>query len=160
MGPVTTRVGLTLTGTVLLVGAVTSACGGGGAPTDASEDEFCTAQTSLLEDLVPDDPEATGLPSGEDVAAAVEDWVAELEDVGTPEAIPDEARAGFEAMVEEARDVDAADFDFDALEELRLGAADASEEARQQARAFSEYVAETCGNPLDDLELPELPQMQ
>ena len=51
------RTRLTLTSAVLLVGAVTSACGGGGggAPTDASEDGFCSAANSLLEDLVPED---------------------------------------------------------------------------------------------------------
>ena len=41
--PMTIRTRLTLTSAVLLVGAVTSACGGGGggAPSDASKDGFC-----------------------------------------------------------------------------------------------------------------------
>ena len=28
-----------------------------------------------------------------------------------------------------------------------------------QADAFQKYLTETCGNPLDDIEMPELPEM-
>lgn len=97
------------------------------------------------------------MPSNEDMAQSVEDWAAELEKVGTPENITDEARAGFEAVVDQAQDIDAADFDLEQLEQLELGGAGASAEVREQAQAFSDYPTETCGNPVDDLELPELP---
>lgn len=153
-----TRARLTLAGAVLLVGAGVSGCGG--APTGASEDDFCAAQTSLLEDLHPDDLTGEGLPSSEDMAEAVEDWAAELEEVGTPTGIPDDARAGFERMVEGAKEIDPSDFDLGRLEELQQGGADASEAVRERAQAFADYVAETCGNPIDDLDLPELPEMQ
>ena len=152
-----TRTRLALASAVLLVGAVTTACGGGGsgAPADASEDEFCDAQSSLLENLLPDDMTNPEMPSNEDMAQSVKDWGAEIEEVGTPEDIPDAARAGFEAVVEQAKEIDADDFDKD---ELELGGADASAEVKEQAQAFSDYVTETCGNPIDDLEMPEMPE--
>ena len=155
------RTRLALTSTVLVVGAVTSACGGGGgaggdggAPADAGKDEFCSTQTSLFEDLMGDMSE---MPSNEEMATAVKDWAKKLETVGTPKGISDDARAGFEDLIEQARDIDAGDFDIDKLDELAQGGSGASEEAQEQATAFADYLTETCGNPLDDLEMPELP---
>lgn len=154
------RARLTLTSTVLLLGAVTSACGGGsGAPTDATEKEFCDTQTSLFADLMPDDMADPQVPSDEDMAKAVKDWGKELERVGTPEDISDDARAGFERVVEQAGEIDASDFSIDKLEELEKGGADASKQAQKEAQAFADYLTKTCGNPLDDLEMPQMPEM-
>ncbi len=154
------RARLALTSTVLLVGAATSACGGGGgAPADASEKDFCDTQSSLFNDLLPEDMTNPELPSNEEMAQAVKDWGRELEEVGTPEGISDDARAGFEQLVEQAGEIDAADFTIDKLEELEQGGANASEAAQREAEAFSDYLTETCGNPLDDIEMPEMPEM-
>lgn len=158
----TIRTRLTMTTAALLVGAVTSACGGGGAggaPSDASESDFCDTQTSLLEDLLPDDLTNPEVPTNEEMAAVVKDWGQRLEEVGTPEDIPDDARKGFESVVQQASDIDASDFSIDKLEELEQGGKDASAEVEAQASAFSDYLTEKCGNPLDDLELPELPEL-
>src|SRR5918993_448707 len=151
----------TVTSAALLVGAVTTACGGGGggAPPDPSEKGFCAPPSSLVENLLPDDMADPEMPSNEDMAKAVQDWGAEIEEVGTPEGISDDARAGFEAVVEEAGDIEASDFTMEKLEELEMGGADASAEVKEQAQAFSDYLTETCGNPMDDLELPEVPDM-
>ncbi len=156
------RTRLSMTGMVLLVGAVTTACGGsgaggGGAPTDASEKDFCQTQTSLFEDLLPDDLTDPEVPTDEEMARAVQDWGTKLEEVGTPDGIPANARKGFEAIVAEAGDIDASDFSIDSLEQLEQGGADASAEEKAQAQAFSDYLTETCGDPMDDLELPQLP---
>lgn len=153
------RARLALTSTVLLVGAATSACGGGGAPADASEKDFCDTQSSLFNDLLPEDMANPELPSNEEMAQAVKDWGQELEEIGTPEGISDDARAGFEQLVEQAGEIDAADFTIDQLEELEQGGADASEAAQREAEAFADYLTETCGNPLDDIEMPEMPEM-
>ena len=155
----TVRARLTLTGAVLLVGAVASACGGGSsAPSDASRDGFCEAANSLMSDLVPEDLTTPELPSDEDMAQAVKDWGSRMEEVGTPEDIPDDARKGFEAVVEQAEEIDAADFSMENLEDLEKGGADASKEVEEQADAFGDYLTETCGNPMDDIEMPELPE--
>lgn len=152
------RARLTLSSAVLLVGAVTSACGGGGggAPSDASEDGFCEAANSLMADLIPEDMTNPEMPSDEDMAQAVKDWGAKMEEVGTPEGISDDARAGFEAVVDQAKEIDAADFSMENLEDLEMGGADASEEVKKQAEAFGTYLTETCGNPMDDIEMPDL----
>ena len=153
------RARLALTSTVLLVGAATSACGGGGPPADASEKDFCDTQSSLFNDLLPEDMANPELPSNEEMAQAVKDWGQELEEIGTPEGISDDARAGFEQLVEQAGEIDAADFTIDQLEELEQGGADASEAAQREAEAFADYLTETCGNPLDDIEMPEMPEL-
>ncbi|SEB96205.1 hypothetical protein SAMN04489844_1407 [Nocardioides exalbidus] len=153
------RTRLVLTSTVLVVGAVTSACGGGGsdssgAPTDASKDEFCSTYSDLFTDLMGD---MTEVPSDEQMATAVKDWAQKLEDVGTPEDISDDARAGFDSLVEQANSIDAEDFSIDKLDELAKGGEGASEAVQKQATAFADYLTDTCGNPLDDLEMPEMP---
>jgi hypothetical protein len=154
----TTRARLTLASAVLLVGAVTAACGGGGsgAPSDASEDGFCEAANSLLTDLMPDDMSVPEVPSDEDMAKAVKDWGTRMEEVGTPEGISDEAREGFEAVLAQIEEIEASDFSAENLEELGSGGAEASEEVQRQAEAFGDYVTDTCGDPMDDLQVPEL----
>lgn len=159
----TLRDRLTMTTAAILVGAVTSACGGGGAgggaPSDASEGDFCDTQTSLIDDLLPDDLTNPEVPSNEEMAEAVKGWGAKLEEIGTPEDIPDDARKGFEAVVQQAKEIDASDFTIEKLEELEQGGENASAEVKAQATAFSDYLTEKCGNPMDDLELPELPEL-
>jgi hypothetical protein len=156
----TIRARLTLTGAVLLVGAVASACGGGSsAPSDASRDGFCEAANSLMSDLVPEDLTTPELPSDEDMAQAVKDWGSRMEEVGTPEDISDDARKGFESVVDQAEDIDTEDFSMDDLEDLEGGGADASAEEKKQAEAFGTYLTDTCGNPMDDIEMPEMPEI-
>ena len=159
----TLRARLTMTTAAILVGAVTSACGGGGAgggaPTDASEGDFCDTQTSLIDDLLPDDLTNPEVPSNEEMAEAVKGWGAKLEEIGTPDDIPEDARKGFEAVVQQAKEIDASDFTIEKLEELEKGGENASAEVKEQATAFSDYLTEKCGNPMDDLELPELPEL-
>ena len=156
------RTRLTASTAVLLIGVAASACGGGGAgggaPTDASEKEFCQTQSSLLEDLMPADMSNPELPSDEQMAKAVKDWAKKIEDVGTPDDISDDARKGFEAIVEQANEIDAADFSIEKLEQLEAGGKDASAEAKKQADAFEKYLTDTCGNPLDNLDMPEMPE--
>ena len=158
----TIRTRLSMTTAALLAGAITSACGGGGgggAPTDASEKDFCDTQTSLLEDLLPDDMTNPVVPSNEEMAKVVKNWGTRLEEVGTPKDIPDDARQGFEAVVQQATEIDPSDFSIEKLEQLEEGGKDASAEAKKQATAFSDYLTDTCGNPMDDLELPTMPEL-
>ena len=156
----TIRARLTLTSAVLLVGTVTSACSGSsGAPSDASRDDFCDAANSLMSDLVPEDMSTMELPSDEDMAQAVKDWAARMEEVGTPEGISEDARKGFESVVDQAEEIDAEDFSMENLEDLEKGGADASAEEEKQAEAFGNYLTDTCGSPTDDIELPELPEV-
>ena len=106
---------------------------------------------------MPADMSNPELPSDEKMAEAVQDWATKIEDVGTPEDISDDARKGFEAIVAQANEIDASDFSIEKLEELEAGGKDASAEAKKQADAFEKYLTETCGNPLDNVEMPEMP---
>lgn len=153
-----TRTRLTLSTAVLLVGAVTTSCGGAsGAPTDASKTDFCEAQASLFKNLKFDvsDPEAS-MPTEKDMADAMQSWSKDLEKVGTPEDISDDARAGFEKIIEQSADISEDDLkspDLNALED------DMSKEEKSQAEAFATYTTEKCGSVLGGLESPVIPEM-
>ena len=107
-------------GAAALLAFSLTACGG--APTDASEEDFCEA---VLEQ------------PGND-ADSIHDWADELEEVGTPEDIPDDAREGFELLVDTAKDVDDDDLDDENF------ADEFSDDDQEKFTAYSAYLAETC----------------
>lgn len=93
------------------------ACGGGpegaDAPANAAVEDFCNA----IGDLDVADPE---------------ELVDSIAEVGTPEGIPEDARAGFEVMIDEATADEISDADQD------------------KVTAFVMYVAETCPGSLTE----------
>ncbi|MEQ6902965.1 hypothetical protein [Nocardioides sp. YIM 152588] len=122
-----------------------SACGA--SPTDASTDEFC--------EVANDQSWVFGIEEGdyEGFAKAIHDYAERLEEVGTPDDIPDDAREGFQIQVEAAKDVTAED-----LEKVDTAAADdpfdidLSEADAAKVRAYTEYQVKACGGlDLDDL---------
>jgi hypothetical protein len=108
-------------GAAVLLAFSLTACGGG-APDDASEDDFC--------EVVLDEP-------GED-ADSINKWGDELEEVGTPEDIPEDAREGFEILVDLAKDVDDDDLENENFIDEFSG------EDQEKFAAYSAYLAETC----------------
>lgn len=140
---------LLLAASLALVAAGVSSCGGD-APTKAAEEDFCEAFTSLFAD-VPDSPDVDEA----DAVQAFRDWGERLEEVGTPEDMGEQARAGFERTLEVVRDLDEGVTlaDFDSLGE------DLPAQAQEQVEAFDAYAFDTCGNPLDDVSLPEVPEL-
>ena len=82
-------------GAAVLLAATLSACGG--APTDASVEDYCDAFIDSPKDLQSDD-------AGKQADAAGE-WADDLNEVGTPEDIDGEAREGFEIFVKFLEDV-------------------------------------------------------
>lgn len=122
---------------VLLALSLT-ACGGddgGGdsdAPESATNDEFCEAFLDV-----------GNLETGADI----KDFAANLEEVGTPEDVSEDERAGFEVFIDAAQDVD----DDATLEDIEDP--DVSEEDNANAEAFVTYATETCAGSLPD-ELP------
>lgn len=135
-----------LGGGLLLVGAFLTACGGGGgAPADASEEEFCTAYNKLYDNL-------GDIASGDDKAAieGMKEWGDGMAEVGTPEDIPDDARNGFELLLEALDDVDP-----DAsAEDLQQIEDDFSDDEQKDMDAFSTYAGETC-----PMEMPDMPDL-
>ena len=139
-----------LAASLVLVAGSAVACGGGGAdgaPADASEKEFCDGYSSLFTDMVPSE----GATEGPDEAAMLKsfkDWGNRMEEIGTPEDISDDARAGFELTVDQIDELEAKDLDDEGLEKLDD---DLSKDETKQVDEFTTYLNDTCGNPLEEM---------
>jgi hypothetical protein len=127
---------------VLLAFSLT-ACGGG-APTDASSEDFCDAYNGQLEALGEIDPEGTPEEQSEALVDALKDYADKLEEVGTPENISDDAREGFEITIDELGDLDAGDVQ-KAIEDGNNEFAEVSKDDEEKAAAFDEYATKECG---------------
>ncbi len=136
----------------LALAASLTACGGsdGGsgsaAPDDASKDDFCEGFNGLFEKVL---AQAT---SGDSSAmiTALKDWAGDMEDVGTPSDMPDDARRGFELFVEQAKNLD----EDATLADLETLGEDFSDADQADGEAFSAWTEENC--PID---LPGLPSI-
>jgi hypothetical protein len=116
-------------GLVLMAGVVTG-CGGDDAPDDASDKDFCDSFQRLGS-------------SGDDFAKS-KDAFKDLEDTGTPDDIPDDAREGFEIILDVANDADDSKEAAKKVEEL-------SKDDQKKVEAFTTYTLKKC------MDLPELP---
>lgn len=133
-----------------LVAAALTACsddsGGGGsaAPDDASVEEFCETFNGLFERVLSEDV------AGDQAAMvrALREWARDIEEVGTPSDIPDDARHGFELFVEQAQEID----EDASLADLEKLGEDLSEADQADGDAFSDWAQDSC--PLD---VPALP---
>jgi hypothetical protein len=143
------RAALTIAGLALAFGGLTG-CGGsddgGGssAPADASKDDFCEAFNGLFETVMAQATEADTSA----MVKAIKEWAADVEDVGTPNDMPDDARHGFELLVQQAKDID----DDATLEDFENLGKDLSADDEKDGKAFTDWATANC--PLD---LPGLP---
>ena len=139
-----------LAASLVLVGGTALGCsgGGGGAPTDASEEDYCASYQSLFDDM----STMTDATDAESIAQ-IKDWATTREETGTPEDMPEDARAGFETTVTLINDLDddAQQEDFEKIDE------DLTEEETAQVDEFDTYTTDTCGSPMDNMEVPEIP---
>jgi hypothetical protein len=117
---------------------------GSGSPSDASLDDFCTSFNGLFDRVLSEEV------AGDQAATvrALKEWARDIEDVGTPADMPDDARHGFELFIEQARDID----EDATLAELEQFGEDVSEADRADGDAFSDWTQDNC-----PLALPELP---
>lgn len=100
-------------------------------PTDASEDDFCAAMQVAGEEIV--DQSSQEGDETVDFGVAIE----VLKATGTPADIPDDARTGFEAIIEAMEDANGLTVDeFEEQDEAEL---DGEE-------AFGDYYTETCAS--------------
>jgi hypothetical protein len=147
------RLGLLAASVVLVAGGAVG-CGGdggegGGGGDDApSAKEFCGALADFQADFADADPT-------KDLKAYIQtlqDAADGLEDVGTPEDMPADARDGFELTVQKIKDLS----EDSSLDDL-AGIGDVSDEEQEKLDALDEYISETCpdleGEP-DDSESP------
>lgn len=134
------KAGLAVAATALALGTL-AGCGGDGgggssAPDDASTEDFCDAFGTLFEEIM-----AQALTDDPSVAIeALKDWADNMEEIGTPDDIPDQARDGFEAFIDAARDLP----DDATLEDLENLGDDLSEADQEAGEAFSDWAVETC----------------
>ena len=100
---------LALAGTALALGTM-AGCGGSGgggdsgssAPDNASTEEFCDAFNSLFTEVMA----KAGSGDMSQAIPAIKEWAENMQDVGTPDDMPDDAREGFEVFVDAAADID------------------------------------------------------
>jgi len=108
--------------------------------------EFCDAYFGLFSGRMTDiDPKASGPEQGAAMAEALRAWAAELQEIGTPEEMPDKARKGFDLVVSAATDLEPGDGEkLDALDD------DFSEDERAATQAFETYATQNCESPFGD----------
>lgn len=145
---------LALAGAALVLGGLagcgddggSSGASGSSAPDNASTDEFCDAFSSLFTEVMAE----AGTGDMSKAVSAIKDWAENMQDVGTPEDMPDEAREGFEVFIEAASEID----ENATLEDLQDLGGDLSESDQKAGEAFGDWATETCPVPLpgpDDL---------
>ncbi|MBM7517868.1 hypothetical protein [Nocardioides nitrophenolicus] len=147
---------LATAGATVLLALSLTACGGG-APTDASTKDFCDAISGSASDS-----EFTKAYTDKDwgkIADLVHDQADELEKVGTPKDISDDAREGFEIQVDAAKDIDEKDIE-KAFKDAGTGEnpfeTDLSSDEKKKVEAFTKYQGEKCSGATDD-ESSDLP---
>lgn len=150
----------TTAGAAAALALVLAGCGGGGAsgsPTDASQDTFCESYTSGFVNAFDEiDPEASQKEQAEVILESLKKWADEMEDVGTPEDMSDEARDGFELTLQSIQDLNADDLqDEEAMAELED---ELSGDDKKAAEALQTYVTDNCDFGLPEgMETPTLP---
>ena len=116
---------------LLLMGFGATACGGGGAdsaPKDASVEDFCGALTGFGNDTD---------------NRKVADVADKLKEVGTPDGIPDDARKGFEFIIDNASKIDDLG---DKLDDQQAFEDAFSKDAATQLVALFTYYGTTCAS--------------
>lgn len=133
-------------GAAVLLAFSLTACGGG-APADASVEDFCNAIQGDADD------EAFGKAVVDEdwdkVADLLKEQIDAVEEVGTPEDIPDDAREGFELQIDKAGDLSADDIEKAFTDQKDPFEVDVSDDDKKKIDAFTEYQSETCADQGD-----------
>src|SRR5690349_21357121 len=92
------KAAVALAGTALAIGTLAGCgddSGGSAAPDNASTEEFCDAFATLFTEImaqaVTGDPDVT--------VKAIKEWAGTMQEVGTPDDMPDDVRDGFEVFI-------------------------------------------------------------
>ena len=118
--------------------------GGGsaaGPPTDASVEDFCGTFLDLIEQA----SQAGSDISDADALKLAKDAADRLEEVGTPEDMPEDARRAFETAIEKIRSIP----DGATQKEMDEIADDLTEAQQQDLAALSDYVTQKCMGQLN-----------
>lgn len=137
---------LLMAAALLAAGSLTAGCGGdedAAASGSPSSREFCQAYNSLFDSF-----SASEAPSDEESVKALKAWAGELEETGTPEDIPEDARRGFEVILDTVDRID----DDATQDELKALTDGLGKQDQDDSAAFGEYATKTC-----PMEMPALP---
>lgn len=129
------RTALTMAGLALVIGGLAGCGGDDDPPADASKADFCANFSALNDDL--------GELGADDEDAALDvlkDAISKMEDTGTPEGIPDDAREGLQITIDAINGLDD-DATGEDLEKLDEGMSDADQD---KSDAFDDYLSTTC----------------
>ncbi|CAI9402127.1 hypothetical protein [Nocardioides sp. T2.26MG-1] len=134
-----------------------TACGGsdGGsgasAPDDASTSDFCDGFNGLFEKVLAQ--AASGDSSA--MITALKDWAGDMEDIGTPSDMPDDARRGFELFIDQAKDLD----EDATLDDLQNLGDDLSDDDQADGDAFSTWTTDNCALDIPGVDASDLPSI-
>lgn len=137
---------LAAAGAAALLALSLSACGG--APADASVEDFCkvTQDEASQEEFV----KAVQDEDWEKIEELIKDQADEVEEVGTPEDISDDAREGFEIQLDAAKGISADDLEKAFKDDEDPFEADLSSDEKEKVEAYTEYENETCDDSGSD----------
>jgi len=113
-----------------------AASDGGGMPTDASTEEFCGAFLDLIQQA----QEAGSDISDADAVKLAKDLAEKLEEIGTPEDMPADARRAFESAIDKINDLP----DDATRDEMDEAAGDLTDEEQADQEALSTYLTQKC----------------
>ena len=136
----------------LLVVGLLAGCGDDGAggddaadaPSDASVEEFCQPFVDMLQEVSAQGEDL----SDEDAVRLAKETADKLREAGTPADMPEDARKGFELVVEKL-----AELPDDATKDEVEKAQQLTEEEQTYSTALSQYIASKCADqlfPTDD----------
>lgn len=139
---------LAAAGAAVLLALSLSACGG--APADASVKDFCkvTQDEASQEEFL----KAVQDEDWDKIADLVKDQADDVEEVGTPDDISDDAREGFEIQLDAAKGISADDIEKAFKDDEDPFEADLSSDEKKKVEAYTEYENKTCDDSGDGLE--------
>jgi hypothetical protein len=131
----------------LLVAGLLAGCGDGGAgggdaadaPSDASVEEFCQPFVDMLQEVSAQGEDL----SDADAVQLAKETADKLREAGTPVDMPEDARRGFELVVEKL-----AELPDDATKDEVEKAQELTEEEQTYSTALSQYIASNCADQL------------
>lgn len=135
-------------GAAVLLALSLTACGGG-APADASKEDYCKAVGDAGSE------EFGKAITDKDYDKAVDlikESAEKIEEVGTPEDISDEEREGFEIQLDAVKGLSGDDLKeaFEAEEGEDPFEADLSKDEKEKVEAYNKYETETCSEDSSD----------
>ena len=116
---------------------------------EISVEEFCEPFQTYMDSFLDVDITAPEEEQVQTLVGAIKDYAAALDDLGTPEGMPDDAREGKEVLVDWAEDLDLDHFT--SIEDFENFEDEFSDDENAAGEAFFAYAEKTCSGAPTDL---------